>query len=68
MNTALMAVILLLVAILLAFLIPPPQQGRERPLRNFLKEVWEAHCKRSERIAMFRLGINPDNQAQQEDK
>lgn len=68
MNTALPAAILLSTAILLAFLIPPPQQRREHTLRNFLKEVWEAHCKRSERIAMFRLGINPDNQGQQEDK
>lgn len=68
MNTALLAAILLPTAVLLAFLIPPPQRGNPHAFRDFLKEVWEAHCRQSERIAMFRLGINPDNQDQQEDK
>lgn len=68
MNTALIAVIFLLIAVLLAFLLSPSQRGISRAFQHCLKEGWEAHCRRSERIAMFRLGIHPDNQDQQEDK
>lgn len=35
-------------------------------LRKFITEAWEEHCRQSARLAMLRMGINPDKQIEME--
>lgn len=35
-------------------------------LRKFITEAWEEHCRQSARLAMLRMGINPEKQTEME--
>ena len=35
-------------------------------LRKFITDAWEEHCRQSARLAMLRMGINPDKQTEME--